>query len=417
MKILHLSYSDQKGGASRAALRIHQCLLRKNINSFLQVNINTGKYDNTKNILRPNFYLALLNKLKSAIESRISNILREDNFVKNSISLFPTSLHKKINSSDFDIINLHWVNGETISIEDISKIKKPIVWTMHDMWPFCGSEHYTFNKRWKAGYFNYNKAKKQRLMDLDIAKYAWSRKFENWNGFFYLVGVSKWLTRCASESYLMKSFPSITINNTLDVKFWKPENKKNSRKYFNLPDDFKVVGFGSLGYQNTNLKGKDLFLKAIKEIKYDKKKIIFLTIGDSNNFFEIEDKIKIISIPRLEKDIEIKKFYNSLDLIVVPSRIESFGQTASESIACGVPVVCFDITGLKDIVFHKLNGWLASAYNPKNLAQGIDYILNLKTNEYRKMSKSCVQLAKKKFSYDSISHKYIKLYKKILNQK
>ena len=269
---------------------------------------------------------------------------------------------------------------------------------MHDMWPFCGSEHYTFNNRWKFGYFKYNKLKKKRMMDFDIAKFVWFRKLKNWNNIFYLVGVSKWITKCASQSYLMKNFPSTTINNTLDINFWKPENKKISRKYFNLPDNFKVIGFGSLGYQNTNLKGKDLFFEAIKKVKYDRKKILFLTIGDSNNFFQTDNQIKIISLPRLEKDIEMKYFYNCLDLIVVPSRIESFGQTASEAIACGVPVVCFNVTGLKDIVLHKSNGWLANSYNPKDLADGIDYILNLKFTKYCKMSQSCVTYAKKNFS-------------------
>lgn len=382
----------------------------------MQVSINYGPSNNIKNILKPNYFLHFINKFKSAIESRIANFFREDNFVKNSISLFPTSIHKKINSSDYDIVNLHWTNGETISIEDIGRIKKPIVWTLHDMWPFCGSEHYTFNQRWKNGYFKYNKVQKQRLMDLDISKFVWSRKNKNWKSSFYLVGVSKWITKCATESYLMKNFPITTINNTLDIKFWKPENKKISRKYFNLSDDFKVVGFGSLGYENTNLKGKDLFLKAIKNIKYDPKKIIFFTIGDSNDFFEIDGKNNIVCIPRLVKDIEIKKFYNCLDLIVVPSRIESFGQTASEATACGIPVVCFNATGLKDIIFHKLNGWLANAYNPINLAEGIDYILNLNSAQYRKMSNLCIKFSKKNFSYDFISNKYIELYKKILEK-
>ena len=416
MKVLHINYSDSKGGASRAVLRIHESLLKKKVKSFLKVSINSKNYIHTKNILKPNFFIGFCNKIKSALESKISNILREDNFVKNSISLFPTFLHKKINRSNFDIVHLHWVNGETISIEDIGRIKKPIVWTLHDMWPFSGSEHITFNKFCKQSSLN-NKKNKKKIIDFNISKFTWNRKIKNWKNKFYIVGVSKWITNCASQSHLMKKCPATTINNTLDIKFWKPENKHLCKKYFNLPENYKIIGFGSLEYKNSNLKGKDLFFSAINEIKYDIKKVIFLTIGDINNFCKNNKNLKIINIPKLENDIEIKKFYNCLDLIVVPSRVESFGQTAAEASACGIPVVCFNVTGLKDIIFHKINGWLANAYNPKKLAEGIDYILNLNKSKYDKMSLSGVLTVNKKFSNDLISSKYIKLYKKILNKK
>ena len=117
MKILHLSYSISKGGASRAALRIHQSLLKKKINSFVKISILNSPKLNIKNVIKPNLLRGYFNKIKSGIESRISNALRKNNFVKNSISLFPTYMHKFINKSDYDIIHLHWINGETISIE------------------------------------------------------------------------------------------------------------------------------------------------------------------------------------------------------------------------------------------------------------------------------------------------------------
>jgi len=111
------------------------------------------------------------------------------------------------------------------------------------------------------------------------------------------------------------------------------------------------------------------------------------------------------------------KFYNSLDFVVVPSRLESFGQTASEAISCGKPVVCFNSTGLKDIILHGKNGWLAASYNIKRLAEGIDFFLELSDADYKKFSKNCRQIALKKFSYEIISKKYIKLYSEIINSK
>ena len=56
---------------------------------------------------------------------------------------------------DYDLINLHWINHEMISLDDIKKIKKPLVWTIHDNWPFSSIEHY-IDKRDKRIYEGYN---------------------------------------------------------------------------------------------------------------------------------------------------------------------------------------------------------------------------------------------------------------------
>jgi glycosyltransferase involved in cell wall biosynthesis len=418
MKILHLSYSISKGGASRAALRIHQSLLKKKINSFFQVSIINSPQLNLKNIIKPGLLRSYFNKIKSVIESIVSKILRKNNFVKNSISLFPTYMHKFINKSDYDIIHLHWINGETISIEDIGKITKPLVWTIQDMWPFAGSEHYTFKKYWKYRYSNNNK-NVTNLINIDIEKFTWKRKIKNWKKKINIVGTSEWITNCASSSYLMKKFPAVTINNTLDVNFWKSQNKKGCKKYFNLPENKRILGFSSLGHNNEILKGKDLFLSAIKKINYDPKKIALFSIGDSNEFSEIKNinDIQIFNMRRLNNDLEIRRFYNCLDLIIVPSRLEAFGQTASEAISCGIPVVCFNSTGLKDIIVHKKNGYLAKLYSSKELGEGIEYILKLNQQKYKKMCLSAIKVAHEKFSFDFVSDQYVKLYKKILTHK
>jgi glycosyltransferase involved in cell wall biosynthesis len=233
----------------------------------------------------------------------------------------------------------------------------------------------------------------------------------------HIVGVSNWISQCAKDSMLMKNFPIITINNTLDSNFWRPEDQNTSRKYFKLPKKIKIFGYGSLGYKNSSLKGKDLFLSSIKSIKYNKDKFAIFIIGDGNDFVEKLEGIKIFKAPRIDNDIEMKKFYNSLDFIVLPSRLESFGQTASEAISCGKPVVCFNTTGLKDIILHRINGWLSKPFDTNKLAKGIDFFLGLGDDKYKEYSKNCRRIAVKKFSYEIISKRYINLYSKIVNSK
>lgn len=416
MKVLHLSYSDFKGGASRAVKRIHLSLLKSTIKSYLMVNLSkTYKIQN--NIIVPNNYITkFINLFKAALGSRLGLWLRDNDFSIQSMSIIPSNFHKFINKSDYDLINLHWVGGEMISIEDIGKINKPIVWTLHDMWPFCGAEHFTFDDRWKNGYY-FNTTNPQNNSFFDLNKFVWQRKLKSWKKPMHIVGVSNWISQCAKDSMLMKNFPIITINNTLDSNFWRPEDQNTSREYFKLPKKIKIFGYGSLGYKNSSLKGKDLFLSSIKSIKYNKDKFAIFIIGDGNDFVEKLEGIKIFKAPRIDNDIEMKKFYNSLDFIVLPSRLESFGQTASEAISCGKPVVCFNTTGLKDIILHRINGWLSKPFDTNKLAKGIDFFLGLSDDKYKEYSKNCRRIAVKKFSYEIISKQYINLYSKIVNSK
>lgn len=86
----------------------------------------------------------------------------------------PSGWAEKINKMDIDIVHLHWVGAETLSIEDIGRINKPVIWTLHDMWPFCGIEHYApdlLESRWRNNYENHSFSS---FIDLDFI--VWKRK-------------------------------------------------------------------------------------------------------------------------------------------------------------------------------------------------------------------------------------------------
>ena len=102
--------------------------------------------------------------------------------------------------------------------------------------------------------------------------------------------------------------------------------------------------------------------------------------------------------------------YNAADLICVPSRRESFGQTASESLACGTPVVAFRTTGLIDIVDHKQNGYLAQPFSPKDFTKGILWILQ--QNRESNISVNAQEKAKRCFAPLPVTQQYLQLLKK-----
>ena len=137
---------------------------------------------------------------------------------------------KAINESDADIIHLHWFQNEMISVSDISKIKKPLVWTLHDMWGFCGAEHISYDRRWKEGYLKKNRPVGEGHFDLN--RWTWIRKKKYWKDPINIITPSDWMKQNVKISYLMKKWPVYSIPNAIDMKIWKPVDKNLSR---NIP--------------------------------------------------------------------------------------------------------------------------------------------------------------------------------------
>lgn len=111
--------------------------------------------------------------------------------------------------------------------------------------------------------------------------------------------------------------------------------------------------------------------------------------------------------------MELACLYSAADVVCVPSRQETFGQTASEPQACGVPVVAFDTTGLKDVVEHKVTGYLAMPFDVADFARGIEWVLN---SDAELLSKNARELAQARFADDMVARKAVEIYKGILKK-
>lgn len=407
MKILHVSHSDLKGGAAIAAYRIHTSLLDKGSQSKLIVNFKYSK-DNAVELAINKFEYIFL-RTKQILSKIAIKALITKNPILHSISFFPSRLLNKINESDADIVHLHWVQHEMLSIIDISKIKKPIVWTLHDMWPFCGAEHISMDDRWKVGYKSVNRPKFEK--GVDINRWVWLKKKKYWINPFNLIAPSMSHAEYIKKSALMHNWPLSIIPNPIDTDFWKPLNKEIVRKRLKIPLDIPSLLFTSMTYgKNSYNKGVDLFLNLLKMIPSNTN-LQIIVIGKSSERLKNKLNFPVYFFDYSKKTI-LRDLYNAADITLVPSRKESFGQIASESNACGTPVLAFKIGGLKDIVKHKKTGYLAKPFEIKDLVMGLNWILSKKL-----MKKNIREGIVKKFSKNIIAKKYLKIYKTIYNQR
>ena len=412
MKIIHLNQSDINGGASRAAYRIHQSLLKEGVNSEMWVN-KIFSNDHTVKGPLTKIEKLLVNLNPHLINNTLLKMLKTKNKILHSLSVLPSMWVKRINESDADIIHLHWIQNEMLSIKDIGKIKKPIVWTLHDMWAFCGAEHYTEDNRWLEGYSYYNRPSYECGFDLN--QWTFKRKLKNWKNPIYIVTPSKWLSNCVGESKLMFNYPKSVIPHPLNTDVFKPIDKKIARIKLNLPKDVPLILFGAIDGGKDPRKGFDLLINALKYLSSDKKTITFelVVFGQEKPKLPLNLGFPIHYLGHHDNDLSLRLSYNSADLMITPSRLEAFGQTASEAQACGVPVVAFNIGGLSDIIEHKKTGYLSKAFDTKDLANGISWVLdNLEIKKLRAYSR---EAAKIKLSEKNNANSYIKIYKKLIH--
>lgn len=410
MKIAMVNHSDINGGAARAAWRIHHALRQSRVDSIMYVNQATsGDWSVSGPIGKVN---KLLLNVQPRIGALATRLLKTGNPIMHSPAMFPSLWSKKLDLLDVDIAHLHWINYEMMAILDIARISKPIVWTLHDMWAFCGAEHYTEDFRWRDGYKTNNRPTYESGFDLN--RWTWQRKLKAWKKPMHIVTPSRWLAECARQSVLMQDWPISVIPNALDVDSWQPVEKKLARQLMNLPTDCPLLAFGAMGGGQDPRKGMDLLLKALDHLRGQFQDLQLVVFGQ-NAPRELPDLgFPIHYTGHLHDDLSLRVLYSAADAMVVPSRQEAFGQTASEAHACGTPVIAFDTCGLPDIVTHQETGWLAKAFDTEDLARGIQWVLSDATR-HADLSLQAREDAEARFSYPVVANQYKNIYCQVLS--
>ncbi len=433
MNSIHISYSDGIGGASRAAYRIFTAIKKESLKlgyqSTFKVNKKvTGDYrviENSGNCKYWEKIQPLLSKIPYFTFKTTNNTAHSTALISNN---FYSALRDLKKVSKIDLCHLHWLGDSTLTIEEIGKIDIPLVWSLHDQWPFCGAEHYCYppkNMMPESDDFRYIYGYQKNSRNIgeagfDLNRWTWLRKLKSWKKPINIVCSSDWLYDCAKNSFLMRDWPIYKIPYPLDLNIWKPVEKRLARDLLNLPkSDIPIVLFGAVGGTIDIRKGADLLFDAFLYLKTISNKCIFnnmqiIIFGESEPMSPPKIGYPINYVGKINDDISLRLLYSAADLMVVPSRQEAFGQTASEAHACGTPVAAFEIGGLKDIVDHKKTGYLAKPFCSKSLALGIQFILESvkKNNE---LGSNARKKALRLWDQNKIAESYIKIYRNICN--
>ncbi|MDB5917985.1 MAG: glycosyltransferase [Massilia sp.] len=403
-----LSHSDNGGGASRAAYRLYQALRAAGIDPRMTVRSKlTGDWTvaaTSKN------YAKAVNFARSRFGGYLMLLQKTPNANMHSTNVLPSNLSTALNASDAGVVNLHWLGGEAMSVEDIGRIRKPVVWTLHDMWAFCGAEHvtdYGVDARWRAGYYRGNRPLPSSGPDID--RFTWNRKRRAWKHPVHIVTPSRWLADCVRHSALMKDWPVTVIPNVLDTDVFKPLDRQYCRHVLNLPSDKRIVLFGAFGGGGSLNKGYDLLLDAMNSLAASRLDILCVVFGQSEPQAPPGIPFPIKWMGHVGDDPTLALLYGAADVMVIPSRLENLPQSGTEAHACGCPVVAFDCAGLPEVVDHRITGYLAEAYQTEDLARGIAWVLSDK-NINESLGLAARAKAEKLWSAGSVVPAYLEVY-------
>jgi glycosyltransferase involved in cell wall biosynthesis len=410
-KILMIGTADNLGGAARVGWNLGN-QLRK---TGWQVRYIVGKKNSDKKYvfeLKSNFVVKMIDSLfASKAVSPTRHIMSF--FLSNDIDFGASSQilnHPWYKESD--LVHLHNIHGNFFKLETLKAIckEKKVVWTMHDLWPMTAHCVYCYDcGDWNKGKHHKFIWGKYGNMLWDNSSYLWNKKKNVYSECdMHLVSSSEWIDGYVRESILSDK-PHTVILNGVDSKVFKPLNKVSIRKELKFPKGKRIVSFIVQGGLNDPRKGGKYFIKIAKYFE-KKTNIHFLCVGGGKTKIT---KGNVTFVPFVNSNKELVKYYNSSDLYLFTSLADNCPHTPLEAMACGLPVVAFDVGGVKEEVKHFKNGYIAKYKDVTDTIKGVKYILNLSSRDYLNMRKKNIAKVKNRFSIESMTEQYIKVYNDI----
>jgi len=403
MKIVILSNTDSGGGAAIAARRLNDALNARGTKSKMLVVNKTTSSDKVEQA-EGGLFLKGRTYMEYVFQRRF--LLKDKSIAMFSTNKVGVDVSNHYLVQEADVINIHWINFGFLSLNDIQKLyalKKPIIWTLHDMWMFTGGCHYSGDCR------KYEQdCDVCPMLNFDgVAHQIWLKKKEIFSGNnLNVITPSNWLGEICKTASLTKSAKVQSIPNTLNTELFKPFSKSEACEKLGLDPNKKYLLF-SAANPNDVRKGFVYFVEAIKVVKEQYEGVELIVMGKEQKEFEnLPLKLNYVGFVKSEEQAAV--VYNAASVFVIPSLEDNLPNTILEALSCGTPSVGFAIGGIKEMIETGVNGYLAKAKDAKDLAKGIIEMLENPNPESTRNS------ALQRYSNSIIVEKHLEFFKSII---
>ena len=314
-----------------------------------------------------------------------------------------------------DVIHLHWINQGMLSLEGIRKILdsgKPVVWTMHDLWPASSICHYARGcEAYKTGCHNCPLLPGGGGKN-DLSARVWRRKEHMLaDRKITFVACSQWLAGEARQSALLKGQKVVSIPNAIDTRLFCPSDKQSARRECGLPETGRLILFVSQRVTDRR-KGMEHFIEAIQRLATEhpelKQDTSIAILGGHSEELKDQLALPVHSLGYVSDTKRIANVYNAADVFVLPSMEDNLPNTIMESLACGLPCVGFNVGGIPEMIDHQQNGYIAQTADAADLARGIHWVLC--EADYQALCHQAVVKVANCYSEQSVALHYTQIY-------
>ena len=438
MKVLSVNTNDAHGGAARAAVRIMQGVQLHGVETQMLVkekHTSDTAVVPLQNFLPKNKLYRIADWVAQKVKNKYYHWLwrpyrktKENVFMSDSRG---TRLGGASQKLDYDVLHLHWINQRFIKLQDLPK-DKPIVWTLHDSWPFCGICHYFLDcERYQTHCGDCPMLHSGREKDLAYRIFEEKlRAYQDLN--LHIVTPSSWLGECAKQSALFGHFPVTVIPNCLETDVYRPLSKQEIDERLSKAIEHnpalhavkRVAGekaakplilYGAMNAATDRIKGFASLLSALQTLDMQGFEANLVVFGTSESDLPMQfEHINVHFIGYVSDTDLLVTLYNLADVMVVPSLTENLSCAIMESLSCATPICCFAIGGNGDMVEHQVNGYLAPEKDADDLAQGIRWCLE--KNRDGALSQAARKKVMENYTIERVGQQYAEVYEATLSQ-
>lgn len=406
-----VTHAATGGGAGIACARLHHALRLQAVPSDLLTAHSWARVDPWR-MKR----LRLQSLGVSQLEKRLLRLQGTRNSVHHSLGWLSSGYGALLREHDAQVIHLHWINNGLLSLRDVTSLGRPTVWTLHDMWAFCGAEHYTGSHEDNRYLCGYSGCRPSDERGLRLNEMTWRRKLSHGLQRLVYVSPSRWMANQAQRSVVLREARIEVIPNGIDVDFWSPlPRNAGLRAKFDLRPDEKVVLFAAAAGYREWRKGHDLLDAALSHVASAAEgRLCFVNLGPGGlGKASSHSRIRFRSTGLLDSEEEIRDWYRLADVVVIPSRMDNFPNVALEAMACGVPCCAFDSGGVREAIEDGQTGLLVPGEGAPALARAIAGLL-ADPAWSRRLSLAARERARNHYSLDVYGRAHRALYADLL---
>jgi glycosyltransferase involved in cell wall biosynthesis len=309
------------------------------------------------------------------------------------------------------VTNLHWVARwlDLPSFLGSLPLGMPLVWSLHDLIPITGGCHHPG----ECDHFTRHcgdcpQLKRPARFDETYRFFGIKeRSYSRVN--LHLVGNSEWTTSQIRRSGLAKYAKSIrTIHLGLDSEQYRPVDRSIARRALGIPDDRFMIGFACSDVSDES-KGAPLLCEAVRALS---EPAVVMTFGSGH--WPSSSVTEVLQLGVLQSSRLQNLFYSAVDVFVMPSRVETFGNTAIEAMACGTPVVAYAAGGVTDVVEDGKTGLLEPQIGSVSGLTRMLHWMSQHRTERQTMGVAARQRVIDYFTDVAMAQRYSKLYEELL---